>query len=325
VTSRQSALDAAAIAAAFDLGRPLGDPVPAARGELGRIWRLETTSGRWAIKEPFEPPTEDAARADVEFQLAAIAAGVQMPRPIVGRDGRLLAAIEDRSRRVVVRAYSWLDLVGEAPAKRAPEAATILGRIHAIGYPAAGRPIDWFTDPVGEERWRDLVEEARRAGVEVSPLVEALVPELRAAEALLPVRHGDALQRCHLDFNLDNVLLDAAGGLAIVDWENSGPGSPDQELASALYELVAAPAEARAFAAAYENAGGPGRILGPESFAMALAVQGHLVQLYARQAFATASTSESRERGAWRIRQIAARPLTLAAIDEYLAALQAAR
>ena len=157
----------------------------------------------------------------------------------------------------------------------------------------------------------------------MSPLVEALVPELVAAEALLPVHHGDALRRCHLDFNLDNVLLDAAGGLAIVDWENSGPGSADQELASALYELVADPSEARAFVAAYEGAGGPGRIHGPDSFAMALAVQGHLVQLYARQAFATAAGVESRERGAWRIRQITSRPLTRAAIDEYVAAFQA--
>ncbi|HEV8489309.1 MAG TPA: aminoglycoside phosphotransferase family protein [Candidatus Limnocylindrales bacterium] len=316
----QPSLDPAAIAAAFGLGRPLGEPVPTARGELGRVWRLETTRGRWAIKEPFEPPTEKSALVDFEFQLAALAAGVPMPRPLLARGGRVLAAIEGRSGRVVVRAYTWLDLVAAAPAARAPEAAAILGRIHAIGYPAGGRPIDWFTDPVGEERWNDLLELARRAPVEVSPLVEALLPELAAAEPLLPARHGDRLQRCHLDFNLDNVLLDAAGRLAIVDWENSGPASADQELASALYEVVAEPTGTRAFLDAYEAAGGPGRIRGAESFAMALAVQGHLVQLYARQAFATGSGAGSRERGAWRVRQIAARPLTLAAIDEYLAA-----
>jgi hypothetical protein len=57
---------------------------------------------------------------------------------------------------------------------------------------------------------------------------------------------------------------------------------------------------------------------------MALAVQGHLVQLYARQALAMTSDAESRDRGAWRIRQIAERPLTLAAIDDYLAALKGA-
>jgi Ser/Thr protein kinase RdoA (MazF antagonist) len=323
VTLPQPSLDPAAIAAAFDLGRPLGEPVPAAHGELGRIWRLETSRGRWAIKEPFEPPTEGAARADVDFQLAVLTAGVPMPRPIVGRDSRVLAAIAGPVETVVVRAYSWLELVGEAPPTRAREAAAILGRIHAIRYPAAGRPTEWFTDPVGEGRWRDLVDEARRAAVEVSPLVEALVPELLAGEALLPVRYGDALQRCHLDFNLDNILLAADGGLAIVDWENSGPGSTDQELASALYELVGDPADARAFVAAYEGAGGPGRIHGPESFAMALAVQGHLVQLYARQAFAPAHGVGSRERGAWRIGQIASRPLTRAAIDEYLAAIRA--
>jgi len=272
-----------------------------------------------AIKEQFAPPTEEIAHADLDFQLAASAAGVPMPRPIVARDGRVMARIDGPSGIVSIRAYTWLDLVGPASAAQAREAAAILGRIHALRHPVEGRPIDWYTDPVGEDGWHDLLDEARRARVETSRLVEALVPELLAAEALLPARLGEELVRCHLDFNLDNVLLDATGRIAIVDWENSGPGSPDQELAEVLYELVAVPADARTLIDPYEQAGGPGRIHGPESFAMALAVQGHLVQLYARRAFAGES-AEDRERGAWRIREIAARPLTLAAIDAYLAA-----
>jgi len=74
--------DAAVIADAFGLGRPSGPAVFAARGELGRIWRLDTSDGTWAIKELLEPPTETEAADDVAFQEAAIRADVPMPRAV---------------------------------------------------------------------------------------------------------------------------------------------------------------------------------------------------------------------------------------------------
>ncbi|MFI6990992.1 hypothetical protein [Nonomuraea wenchangensis] len=40
-----------AVAAAYGLGEPVGPAVYAARGELGRIWRLDTRRGSWAVKE----------------------------------------------------------------------------------------------------------------------------------------------------------------------------------------------------------------------------------------------------------------------------------
>ncbi len=90
--------DAAAIADAYDLGRPLGPAVAAARGELGRIWRLETLTGTWAVKEIFSPDTEADAAADVAFQEAALAAGVPMPRPIRAGRGTVMAEVACASR-----------------------------------------------------------------------------------------------------------------------------------------------------------------------------------------------------------------------------------
>jgi hypothetical protein len=37
---------------------------PVARGEQGRVWYLQTSTGRWAVKEPFEPVSERDARED---------------------------------------------------------------------------------------------------------------------------------------------------------------------------------------------------------------------------------------------------------------------
>jgi hypothetical protein len=49
---------------AYALGRPLGRPTFAARGELGRIWRMETSIGTWAVQEIFRPGSgEDRGRA----------------------------------------------------------------------------------------------------------------------------------------------------------------------------------------------------------------------------------------------------------------------
>ena len=92
--------DAGEVVAAFDLGRPSGTMTLAARGELGRIWRLETTAGRWAVKELVRGGDEAAARADVDFQEAARSAGIRMPRPVVARDGRVLHAVAAGDRHV---------------------------------------------------------------------------------------------------------------------------------------------------------------------------------------------------------------------------------
>src|SRR6266851_3033718 len=76
-----SAAAAAAIASAYGLGALVGDPVYAARGERGKIWRPATRSGSWAVKEPLLPIVEAEAARDVEFQLAAAAAGIPLPLP----------------------------------------------------------------------------------------------------------------------------------------------------------------------------------------------------------------------------------------------------
>ena len=87
-----SAATAAAIAAAYDLGDPVADPVYATRGEQGLIWRLDTRRGSWAVKELLLPMDEAAAGRDVAFQLAAAAAGIPLPPPRRTRDGRVAAA-----------------------------------------------------------------------------------------------------------------------------------------------------------------------------------------------------------------------------------------
>src|SRR5262245_40646223 len=96
------------VAAAFELGSPCGGLQPGARGEQGRVWRLATEHGTFAVKELFELQSEAEAALDVAYQEAVLRAGeVPMPAPVRRSNGDVLARLGD----VLVRAYEWVDLL----------------------------------------------------------------------------------------------------------------------------------------------------------------------------------------------------------------------
>ena len=67
--------DALQIADVYGLG---GDALlsgPVARGEVGQVWRLATSRGEWAVKEPFARPSTDEANDDAAFQDEVFASG----------------------------------------------------------------------------------------------------------------------------------------------------------------------------------------------------------------------------------------------------------
>ena len=72
----------------FGLGVPTEPLSYVARGELGRVSRLATTAGVWAVKEiELFVPTVDEADANVELQESMLDAGVNLPRPRRTLDG----------------------------------------------------------------------------------------------------------------------------------------------------------------------------------------------------------------------------------------------
>jgi hypothetical protein len=111
----------------------------------------------------------------------------------------------------------------------------------------------------------------------------------------------------------------------VVDWENSGPEFAEQELAPAIAEFVVDPVDTAGFLRAYAEAGGPARISGRSSFAMALIVQSALVRTYAERALDPSFTAEDRARSASWIEDIAAHAFTLERIDRWLDAADRAR
>jgi hypothetical protein len=74
---------ATTLANAYGLGLPVTEMIMVARGEQGRVWRFDTDTSGFAIKELVVRQTAADAAADVSYQEAVLACGaVPMPRPI---------------------------------------------------------------------------------------------------------------------------------------------------------------------------------------------------------------------------------------------------
>jgi Ser/Thr protein kinase RdoA (MazF antagonist) len=309
-------MDAADLARRFALGGAarLSDG-PVARGKQGLVWRLDTAAGSWAVKVPFHQCTEDGVRSSAAFQEAACAAGVPAPRVRRTTEGRVFATLDGRQ----VRVYEWVDL-------RAPDAMLDPGRVGAVvaaihRVPATDpSPLDsWYHEPIGAERWDQLAGQLLQAGAPFARQLAGLRDELVALESW--IEPPQMIQACHRDLWADNVLPTADGGLCVIDWENSGPADPNQELGCVLFEFGRTdPARARALAEAYRQAGGPAAVDRRGHFSMLIAQLGHITEMAATDWLTPNPRSPDRADSAAWIGEVLEEPHTRQLLDTILAA-----
>ena len=107
--------------------------------------------------------------------------------------------------------------------------AQLARRVHALPLPEAARSVT----PAG---WIDfyrqaLCEESRPRDTAVTR--ERLALEAPAQRLLETLERGEAPPRtlCHSDLHAQNVLIDAAGGAVILDWEYAHVSEPSWDLA----------------------------------------------------------------------------------------------
>jgi Ser/Thr protein kinase RdoA (MazF antagonist) len=289
-----------------------GAPV---RGELGQVWPVRTTTGTWAVKELFTPDTETEARASADFQEAAVNNGVPAPAVIRTLDGDVLIDLAGRQFRV----FSWVNV--EPPDRGLDPAAvgSIVGAVHRMAYPATGPARPWYTDPVGEERWDELLGQMAVSGHPRAEELMELRNELCALELLL--EEPQHLQRLHLDLWADNVRVTPSGDLCVLDWDNSGPGDPRQELAVVLLEYGSgSPTRARTLVESYLDAGGAAHVTRPEDFSMAIAQLGHILEWQCGNWLA-ATTPDQRARAEDAVDEFIAEPLTRDVIEQLVDAV----
>lgn len=307
-----------ALLAAFELGSwgRLSDG-PVASGRLGSIWRLDTESGSWAVKEVGDASDEELAGLleGASFQEAALAAGVPTPEVRRTRSGELIT--ETGGARV--RLHSWVDLHDPDVDLDPVELGRLVAGLHRVDFSGTIGLDPWYTEPVGAGRWTELVTALRARQAAFADELHGIVPELVALEEHLggPPR---ALRTCHRDLWADNVRRTRAGGLCTFDFDNAGLADPSQELALILVEYCATdPSRVPAIRAAYAEAGGPGRVEGPRDFAMPIAQLAHIVAEGCRRWLIARTDAERADNEAW-VREYLDRPLTRTVIEALLAA-----
>lgn len=302
------------VATAYRLGRPTGDMVVSGRGELGRVWRLDTTTGSFAVKELLVRQLPGDVELDVAYQEAVLdTRSVPMPRPVRTGTGAVVIDVAGHQ----VRVYEWVDLL---PIDRSLDPGLVgstLAAVHRIQHSPARALAGWYTDPVGAARWADLLEAAEAVH---APFVESFRAEsefLLQLEGLIePPRH---LQNCHRDLWADNLLPSTEGELCVLDWENCGLEDPAQEIPMVLFEFGGG-SERRTAGVyeAYVDAGGPARLDRRGDFTMVIAQFGHFWEKAIVAWLAPEASAEERRHSLERIDEALSTPLRVEDIDALL-------
>jgi Ser/Thr protein kinase RdoA (MazF antagonist) len=308
--------DAEPIAAAFGLGDVIDFAGPWSRGELGQVWRLSTDAGTWAVKESLalDAPTEHTATT--EFNEAAIAKGVPAPAVRRGLDGAVSVSIAGTP----VRVFGWVELDPPDPSLDAALVGSTLATMHRVDFDSKLPAHPWFWTPVGPRGWDGLIADLAAARSPLADRVARWRGEFVANEEWLTSPRAALI--CHRDLWADNLRRTPAGAPCIIDWDNAGEADPNQELAMVLYEFSdGETAQALELAAAYADAGGPGRVVGRGDFSMTIAVLGHIAERIGRLWLAPGTDDAERARLERRFDEFDERPFTREVIERLLDAV----
>ena len=310
----------ATIASAYGLGIPVEEMIMVARGEQGRIWRLDTDTGTFAVKELVVRQMRADADADVAYQEAVLATGrVRMPRPIRAAARQVLVDVAEHQ----VRVYEWVDVLSTDPNLDPSLVGETLAAIHQVHYAPARPLIGWYTDPVGAPRWTELLRDSKAAGAPFAEALDAEISELLRLEAL--IEPPTNLQNCHRDLWADNILRTPTGEVCVIDWENCGLADPAQELPMAMIDFASGDhRRSIELYASYVAAGGPARVSGYGSFTMVIAQFGHFWEA-AITAYLSADALEDKVHNLDRIAELLDPPWRVVQLEEMLDAVASIR
>lgn len=266
------------IALAFDLGTPDGDLVHVRRGDAD-TWRLDTSTGSCFVKGYFPAADVHQLAVATAFERQALAAGVDMPKPIAPVDPLFgwVARIEDRLFRV----YRWIEHSHDQ------DVSAWLGRTMAQVHQLqplgrAGLP-DWWRQAVQVPgTWEGWFAKARQrdaawAGPDVDSLPRILAITARIAELCDDVPD---LVTTHGDFKTHNIVTSSSGPV-LVDWDSVRTDSAALDAGRSAYIIGAGePEQIKRILTAYVAAGGELGWAGADLF---LSVARNAVQVLAEQ------------------------------------------
>lgn len=316
------------IAEAYSLGGGRWSLSPVTRGALGQIWKLSDGEVSWAVKELLFGCDEEQVGKEAALREAAEQLGIASPRLMVNRDGSYVTRVPSASGGSHVKLYDWID---GAPADASdPAVLDWFGRamalLHRAGEGTDEMPNPWYTRCPQEAEWKDLHEKVERAGLPWAGELERFIGS-SAVELGRWVSSADPVDvvTSHLDLRPQNVLV-GVDGPVLLDWDNAGPASAEQEFALAVYVWAGGNdvdvARARRVALAYRRAGGRAVVSGPQSFSMLFATAVNYIRVQAECAIDPDVTSAQRAFASGQVVDSLLRVPDLAVVSRLASALE---
>jgi Ser/Thr protein kinase RdoA (MazF antagonist) len=291
------------VCAAFGLTAGPGASItPVSRGAMGRVWCLDLGAERYAVKELFRESDEESVRPEVTFTAHLESAGIRLPGSVPGRGGRFLQELAADDGDGWLRLYRWIDglPVDLAEPGLAVQIGDLVGRLHALAPPAWGAVDAWYDSVPEPATWDQLADAAHRQGAGWGDAMAEHAGLLRDLADLMTPMARDRLVICHRDLHPDNVLVEATGELAVLDWDDAGPACPGRELAGLLMfwhvddNGTVDDAAVERTLAAYRAAADPGRLRDEQSFGMYIACRLNFLEGQASVALDPGAAPEDR-------------------------------
>ncbi|MFN4203215.1 MAG: phosphotransferase enzyme family protein [Tabrizicola sp.] len=228
-------------------GLPAGDCTFVA-GRENRVWRVRTPGGDYAMRLR-RPGYRDAAelRSELDWLAALDRAGMQVPRPLPSRHGRLLERLGEGFADVL----GWLPGSPLGQSRRPLELEDRTGTFRALGAEIARLHLvcDAWTPPPGFRRCRwdaeGLVGEAPVWGrfwdnPTLDTPTRALFLRLRDAARERLAGAAPDFGLIHADLVRENLLLDGAT-IRLIDFDDGGYGYRLFDLATVLLKSMDEP------------------------------------------------------------------------------------
>ncbi len=234
---------ARALCTRYNLGALTALPVSVTGGLIHRLYRLDATTGIFAVKAlnpeimRYENIYDNLRRSEAvaaEFAAAGIPAVLALDTP---------GGVVQDFDAVTVIVYPWCDGTVLPKSAASPEEAyqigAILGRMHALNLPGKAPPEPQSVrKPMAKDPWMSLVRRGQEQQIEWASVVEAALPNLFswdkdriAADSTLP----QALVLSHCDLDQKNVIWQNNTPF-LIDWESAGLTYPCGEILGAALD-----------------------------------------------------------------------------------------